>query len=926
MTSSPALAGRIEIDTNGIKDVFAAGRKLQPASVGTQVLLMTAISVVTVLAFNMLRPKNKIIYEPKVKYHLGNKAPPRISSSFFGWLPPVLFTKEPELLDKVGLDAVAFLRFLRLMRWLFTLTALLACGVLIPVNYLYTISHRPKYFDILSAMTIKDVKGVRLYTHVAITYIITIFVVVLVYFHWCAMLRLRKEWFASPEYIQSFYGRTLSIRHVPRKYQSDEGLRAIMDGTHMPYPATSVHIGRKVGKLPDLIEYHNNTVKELEEILVKYLKGGKIGKHRPTIRIGGCCGLGGMKKDAIDFYTAKLRRTEAAVLEYRAQIDTRRPENYGFASLAAIPYAHIAAQKFVGKHPKGTRIELAPNPRDIIWTNISKSSSSLFGKKIIGFFWLGLICFLSLIPLFPVATLANLDAITATGYIPFLQQWADDSKITYSIVDGVLPPAVSALFTFFLPRIMRWLSKYMGAQTHTRLDRAVVARYFAFLVISQLIVFTLIGVVFNSVLEIVTAIQHHKANATTILKNLNKLTGSITRTYVSQSSFWLKWFPMRGFLVFFDLAQVFNLIWISIKTRIFGRTPRDIREWTKPPTFEYAIYYSNLLFMAAVGLLFAPLAPLVVLAAAIVFWLSSWVYKYQLMFVFVTKVESGGRLWNVVINRLLVSVMLMQALMILTIGLQYKFKSLQWLSTVPPLLIIIIFKIFLKRKFDNDFRYYTPSEEDVSRAIVHSERADARAHKLEQRFGHPALHADLFTPMVHAKMMPLLKEVYQGRIHEDLQRSGGMRSGIEKPMAQDLKTSEGIKFAAVEQNELEYDPVLYQRDRGELDWDTASMASSSELKNNSRLSYGPGIRESYISSGPYSPGPPTAATYATMDSSQHLMQPSGYFDTQTPTNLVQPTLPYPPTHNSSSSFNPYTPDSSYPPPTHHQHHQSGFSA
>ena len=46
--------------------------------------------------------------------------------------------------------------------------------------------------------------------------------------------------------------------------------------------------------------------------------------------------------------------------------------------------------------------------------------------------------------------------------------------------------------------------------------------------------------------------------------------------------------------------------------------------------------------MGAVGLVFAPLAPLVVVAAAIVFWMSSCVYKYQLMFVFITKVESGG--------------------------------------------------------------------------------------------------------------------------------------------------------------------------------------------------------------------------------------------------------------------------------------------
>lgn len=48
------------------------------------------------------------------------------------------------------------------------------------------------------------------------------------------------------------------------------------------------------------------------------------------------------------------------------------------------------------------------------------------------------------------------------------------------------------------------------------------------------------------------------------------------------------------------------------------------------------------LFMGAVALMFAPLAPLVVVAATVVMWLSSWVYKYQLMFVFTTKVETGG--------------------------------------------------------------------------------------------------------------------------------------------------------------------------------------------------------------------------------------------------------------------------------------------
>jgi hypothetical protein len=64
--------------------------------------------------------------------------------------------------------------------------------------------------------------------------------------------------------------------------------------------------------------------------------------------------------------SAKLKRTEAAIEAYRAQIDTRKAENYGFASMAAVPYAHIVAKMLKGKHPKGTTIELAPNHKDIV--------------------------------------------------------------------------------------------------------------------------------------------------------------------------------------------------------------------------------------------------------------------------------------------------------------------------------------------------------------------------------------------------------------------------------------------------------------------------------------------------------------------------------------------------------------------------------
>ncbi|KAG8768164.1 hypothetical protein FRC12_005735, partial [Ceratobasidium sp. 428] len=692
-----------------------------PQSVLSNLALWSGVSFVTILAFNVLRPRNRVIYEPKVKYHEGDKAPPRISSGFFSWVSPLIHTKEPELLEKIGLDAVTFLRFLRLLRWSFTAVAAVCCLGLGPVDIFYNLKYvSAGKRNTLSMLTIENIHDTSLYAHVAAIYVITLIVLGAIWWHWKKMVELRHTWFRSDEYLKSFYARTLMIQQVPKKMQSDEGLAGLFDGLRVPYPTTAVHIGRRVGRLPEMIEYHNQAVRDLEQVLVSYLKGGKLGKKRPTITIGGFLGFGGVKKDAIDYYSAKIATMEKAVDDARAQIDLKKAENYGFASMGAVPYAHIVAQMLRGKHPKGTSITLAPNPKDIIWSNVTKGDAALASSRLTGWFLIAAVCFFNTIPLLIISALANLASISE--YVPFLNTWSEKSAWSFSLASGVLPPAISALFGFFFPIIMRKISTYQGAITHSRLDRAVVARYFAFLIISQFFIFSLLGVAFNTITEIIVVIGKHQG-ISAVLRSLHKIPGRIQATYIQQSSYWLTFFPLRGFLAVFDLAQVVSLVLVFIKTHLFGRTPRDIREWTKPPEFDFAVYFSNILFMAAVGLVYAPLAPLVPLAAAIVFWMSSVVYKYQLMFVFVSKVESGGRLWNVVMNRMLASVILMNLLMTLTIGLQRGWTSYVWTSTLPPTVMVLAFKIWMRATFDKQFRHFVPEEDEIARSRVHKQDA-----------------------------------------------------------------------------------------------------------------------------------------------------------------------------------------------------------
>lgn len=79
----------------------------------------------------------------------------------------------------------------------------------------------------------------------------------------------------------------------------------------------------------------------------------------------------------------------------------------------------------------------------------------------------------------------------------------------------------------------------------------------------------------------------------TILKEVNKLPARINQTYLAQSNYWLTWLPLRAWAAVFDIAQVINLIWVWARAKAFGRTPREIREWTKPPPFDYAVYVST---------------------------------------------------------------------------------------------------------------------------------------------------------------------------------------------------------------------------------------------------------------------------------------------------------------------------------------------
>lgn len=93
----------------------------------------TAISTIVFIIFSILRPRHKLVYAPRLKYVGEKEAPPPIGNGIFSWLRPVWQLSDEDLLDKIGLDAVLFLRFWRMCRNIFICLGI-GSAVIIPFN------------------------------------------------------------------------------------------------------------------------------------------------------------------------------------------------------------------------------------------------------------------------------------------------------------------------------------------------------------------------------------------------------------------------------------------------------------------------------------------------------------------------------------------------------------------------------------------------------------------------------------------------------------------------------------------------------------------------------------------------------------------------------------------------------------------------
>lgn len=182
------------------------------ASLGTSL----GVSAFLFLLWSLLRPHHSRVYAPKLRYALttGKNPPPAPGKGYFSWLRPIAKCHEDDLVDKIGMDAVLFLRFTRFCRTVFAVLTVLGCCIMIPVNVTCNLKDAgdsqvdKAWYWLISP---RYLKGQCVYAHLAMAFTFTGFVMFLLWRNYRDILKLRIRYFESSEYMNSLHARSLMV-------------------------------------------------------------------------------------------------------------------------------------------------------------------------------------------------------------------------------------------------------------------------------------------------------------------------------------------------------------------------------------------------------------------------------------------------------------------------------------------------------------------------------------------------------------------------------------------------------------------------------------------------------------------------------------------------------------------------------------------
>ncbi len=809
-----------------------------PAFVASVAVSAGIFASLTTLFF-ILRNRITKIYIPRtflVPEDQRTEAPP---SGLIKWILPVFQISNKHFIEKCGLDAYFFLRYLRMLLKIFIPLAFIVLPILLPLNAVGGKGTKPvpnnvsqRYnvtgLDTLAWGNVPPEHTNRYWGHFILAILVVILVCYISFDELRHYVHVRQTYLTSPQHRLQNSAKAVLITAIPEHLLSVEALCALFD--IFPGGLVNVWINRDYDELKDKVERRNKLVGALEsaelhliqkakkghaKLMAKEAQDTKMKEARPSLatRMSGLAAkrasiqkevqlrrtkkevgiqdgdhvvemqtrnsvtsgeshqatsdrgyydlsedsdnddgrpvweqymrekdrdtmrlpifglqwmpslpLLGKKVDTI-YYCRK----EVARLNLEIEQDQQTPEKFQLMNSAFIQFryqvaAHMACQTNTyhkAKQMAPKSIEVSPG--DVIWDNLSIKWWENYLRT---FIVLGAVSAMLITWIFPVAFTGILSQVDYLRTIRFLRWITKLPTPLLSLLQGVLPGALIAGLMALAPILLRMLAKAQGNRTGLEVELSVQNYFFAFLFVQVFLVVSISS-------GFVAAFESIRNNPTSIA---NVLAQNLPRA----SNYFFSYMLLQAFSVSAGaLLQIPSLLGWFIFGPLNDSTPRQ--KWKRRnglPEIRWGSFFPVYTNLAAIGLVYSIVSPLILVFNIMTFSLFWVVYRYNTLYVTKFEFDTHGLLFPRAINQLFVGLYVM---MLCLIGLFFLVRDenddlsckTQGIMMIVVAAMTIVYQVLLNEAFAPLYKYLPVNLEDGA------QRADAEYAEGQQRATSP---------------------------------------------------------------------------------------------------------------------------------------------------------------------------------------------
>eukprot|EP00210_Caulerpa_lentillifera_P005734 g5482.t1 len=387
--------------------------------------------------------------------------------------------------------------------------------------------------------------------------------------------------------------------------------------------------------------------------------------------------------DAVDYYRNKVKSLEWQIRQMQTKVNRQPHANSWMIIFKTQKAASIASQVLLHTE-KGNqfRVGPAPGPDEMNWQALWKSKGEKEFRQII------VIPFIVLLCSFPLGIFAG----ALSQLSEFLcahpencmhwKQYCDEPSY-HNLITAWLPALIVSIWqNIMMPNGLYYLVQAScGCTSLSRFERRIGHLFFLWNAGNIFLGAMLGGSVLYNINDAVKKPQ-----------NLMELLGTAVP---ASSNFFVNYMTLRAFFLLpYSLLVPHPGIWyyLCILGGLLGfaNTPRDRALLWAPRSVRYGREYGNLLFIFLISIAYSVIAPIILPITLVYFMLAWLIWRYQMLYVFVRKYESGGCMWPSMVTRLVFILWIFQAFT----SCVFLTKKAYWQAAILWITVPIILKRF----------------------------------------------------------------------------------------------------------------------------------------------------------------------------------------------------------------------------------------